>query len=81
MSALQLYRGPRFELRYAKRLGSQFSAALMVDGVCCVYASPGDFIQLQRWLEAEAAALKAWMAEPEDPRAAENLRGDAPGEA
>ena len=32
MSALQLYRGPRLEMRYARRAGSPLSVSLLADG-------------------------------------------------
>lgn len=78
MSVLQLYRGPRFEMRYVKRLGSTFSVILLIDGQVVQSAGPSDFVELKRWLEAEVVALTKFMAEPEDPREAENLRGDTP---
>jgi hypothetical protein len=80
MSVLQLYRGPRFEMRYTRRLGSPFSVIFLMDGQVVQSAGPCDFIELKKWLEREAAALSAFMTEPEDTKAAENMRGDTPGE-
>jgi hypothetical protein len=76
MSILQLYRGPRLELRYAKRLGSPLSVVLTVDQTQVMHATPSDFAALLRWLEREAEALRAFAAEPEDTTQTDNMKGD-----
>jgi hypothetical protein len=76
MSTLQLYRGPSIEMKYLKRLGSQYSVLLLVGGAVALRAEPHDFIALQAWLEKEAAALKSFRAEPEDMTMVDNMRGD-----
>ena len=78
MSALQLYRGPRIQLLFRRRLGSPNSVAMMLDQQMVMLAQPSDFIALHAWLDAQAKALKEFMAEPDDPRVAENMRGDLP---
>lgn len=78
MSVLQLYRGPRLELRYNKRQGSQSSVVLVVDQTVVMRATPSDLQALQRWFEYEARALFTWMREAEDITVAENIRGDMP---
>jgi hypothetical protein len=76
MSVLQLYRGPRLEFIYHRRLGSQQSVALMVDQTIVMRAGPYDMLELLRWMEGEVRTLKEFMREPEDTTQAENLRGD-----
>lgn len=78
MSALQLYRGPQLQFLFRKRQGSPAAAVLMVDATMVMLANPSDFPALLAWLEKEAATLKAFMAEPEDPRVTDNMRGDIP---
>jgi hypothetical protein len=78
MSVLQLYRGPRLQLRYMRRQGSPNAVSLFVDQTMVMLAQPSDFIELQKWLANEAEALKTFMREPEDPTVAENQRGDVP---
>jgi hypothetical protein len=77
---LQLYRGPKLEVRYGRRLGSPLSVMFVVDGKPAAYAMPSDFIALRAWWEAELKKMTTFMGEPEDGRVAENLRGDTPGE-
>jgi hypothetical protein len=76
MSALQLYRGPVVEVRYARRQGSPLSVSLVISGVTYLYAQPSDFLTLRAWWAAELEKMDAFMGEPEDVNAAENLRGD-----
>lgn len=74
--SLQLYRGPKLDMRYVKRAGSPLSVLLIVDGKCVMHATPSDFIALKAWWDNQGTALGEFMREPEDPTVAENMRGD-----